>query len=70
MTKKHYETEKCHLIVMSHILHKNNHSKLLILLRILGFRLGFFSSLLGYRFFCETIQSGETFVEKHYKEQI
>jgi len=25
---------------------------------------------LGYRFFCVTIQSVETFVEEHYKEQI
>ena len=55
---------------MNHILPKNNHSKLLILWRILGFCLGFFSALLGYRFFCLTIQSVETFVEKHYKEQI
>ena len=70
MTKEHYETEKCHLIVMSHILPKNNHSKLLILWRILGFSLGFFSALLGYRFFCVTIQSVETFVEEHYQEQI
>ena len=70
MTKEHYETEKCHLIVMSHILPKTNYSKLLILWRILGFCLGFLSALLGYRFFCVTIQAVETFVEKHYKEQI
>ena len=70
MTKEHYETEKNHLIVMSHILPKNSHSKLLILWRILGFGLGFFSALLGYRFFCVTIQSVETFVEEHYQEQI
>ena len=70
MTIEHYESEKCHLIVKNHILPKNNHSKLLILWRILGFCLGFFSALIGYRFFCITIQSVETFVEKHYKEQI
>ena len=56
MTKEHYETEKNHLIVMGHILPKSSHSKLLILWRILGFGLGFFSALLGYRFFCVTIQ--------------
>ena len=70
MTKNHYQTEKHHLIVMSHILPKNYHSKLLILWRILGFSLGFLSALLGYRFFCVTIQSVETFVEEHYQEQI
>ena len=70
MAKEHYETEKNHLIVMSYILPKNSHSKLLILWRILGFGLGFFSALLGYRFFCVTIQSVETFVEEHYQEQI
>ena len=70
MTKEHYDTEKNHLIVMSHILPKSSHSKLLILWRILGFGLGFFSALLGYRFFCVTIQSVETFVEEHYQEQI
>jgi len=56
MTKEHYKTEKNHLIVMSHILPRNNHSKLLVFWRILGFSLGFFSALLGYRFFCVTIQ--------------
>jgi ubiquinone biosynthesis monooxygenase Coq7 len=38
--------------------------------RILGFSLGFLSALGGYRIFCVTIQSVETFVEKHYREQI
>ena len=70
MTNEHYETEKNHLIVMSHILPKIYHSKLLILWRILGFGLGFFSAILGYRFFWLTIQSVETFVEEHYQEQI
>ena len=55
---------------MSHILPKNNFSNLLIIWRILGFYLVFSSALLGYRFFCVTIQSVETFVEKHYQEQI
>jgi ubiquinone biosynthesis monooxygenase Coq7 len=55
---------------MKHILPKANRSKLLILWRILGFSLGFLSALGGYRTFCITIQSVETFVEKHYQEQI
>ena len=70
MTKEHYETEKNHLIVMSYILPRNYHSKLLIFWRTLGFGLGILSALLGYRFFCVTIQSVETFAEEHYKKQI
>ena len=70
MSKEHYQTEKNHLIVMNYILNKKSKSKLLILWRILGFGLGFISALLGYRFFCVTIQSVESFVEQHYQEQI
>ena len=51
MSKEHYETEKNHLIVMSHILPKNSHSKLLILWRILGFGLGFFLHYWAIDFF-------------------
>ncbi len=69
-SKEYHQTEKNHLIVMSHILPKKNYSQLFALWRILGFGLGFFSALLGYRFFCVTIQSVETFIEKHYKEEI
>ena len=70
MSKEHYQTEKNHLIIMNHLLSNKNKSKLLILWRILGFSLGFISALLGYRFFCVTIQSVESFVEQHYREQI
>ena len=70
MSKEHYQTEKNHLIIMNHLLSNKSKSKLLILWRILGFNLGFISALLGYRFFCVTIQSVESFVEQHYREQI
>ena len=70
MSKEHYQTEKNHLIIMNHLLSNKSKSKLLILWRILGFSLGFISALLGYRFFCVTIQSVESFVEQHYREQI
>ncbi|MDC1023366.1 demethoxyubiquinone hydroxylase family protein [Alphaproteobacteria bacterium] len=70
MSKEHYQTEKNHLIVMNHLLLNKSKSKLLILWRFLGFNLGLISALFGYRFFCVTIQSVETFVEKHYQEQI
>ena len=70
MSKEHYQTEKNHLIIMNHLLSNKSKSKLLILWRILGFSLGFISAFLGYRFFCVTIQSVESFVEQHYREQI
>lgn len=70
MSKEHYKTEKNHLIIMNYLLKNKNKSKLLLLWRFLGFSLGFVSALLGYRFFCVTIQSVETFVEHHYQEQI
>ena len=70
MAKEHFITEKKHLIVMSYILPSSKRSKLLILWRILGFSLGFIAAFFGYRFFCITIQSVESFVEKHYQDQI
>jgi ubiquinone biosynthesis monooxygenase Coq7 len=36
----------------------------------MGFMLGFFPSLLGYKSFCVTINAVETFVKIHYEEQI
>jgi ubiquinone biosynthesis monooxygenase Coq7 len=70
MAKEHCITEQNHLIVMQHLVPKNQRSKLIVLWRILGLGLGFISAILGYRFFCTTIEAVETFVEEHYKEQI
>jgi ubiquinone biosynthesis monooxygenase Coq7 len=70
MSREHYQAEKNHLIIMNHLLKNQNKSKLLLIWRVLGFSLGFFSAVFGYRFFCVTIQAVETFVEKHYQEQI
>ena len=36
----------------------------------MGFGLGFLSSLFGFKAFCHTINIVETFVEKHYGEQV
>ena len=36
----------------------------------MGFSLGFISSIFGFKTFCHTINVVETFVEKHYGEQI
>ncbi|MEE3240720.1 MAG: demethoxyubiquinone hydroxylase family protein [Pseudomonadota bacterium] len=70
MAIEHLETEKHHLLVMSHLLPANQKSKLLFVWRIMGFSLGFFAALFGYTFFCLTISAVENFVEYHYNEQI
>ena len=36
----------------------------------MGFSLGFISSIFGFKTFCHTINIVETFVEKHYGEQV
>ena len=70
MSKEHILTETNHLIVMENLLTSNEKSKLLFLWRIMGFVLGFLSAMFGYKFFCITVDAVETFVEKHYNEQI
>ena len=70
LSKEHILTEINHLIVMENLLNPNGKSKLLFLWKIMGFVLGFLSSLFGYKFFCITVDAVESFVEKHYNEQI
>lgn len=70
MSSDHIETEIKHLIVINYLLKNKDKSKLLFLWRILGLILGFFSAIFGYKFFCNTVDAVETFVEKHYQEQI
>ena len=70
MALEHGETEKQHLMVMDYLLPITKRSKLLFLWKIMGFGLGFISSLFGFKAFCHTINIVETFVEKHYEEQI
>ena len=70
MSKEHILTETNHLLVMENLLTSNEKSKLLFLWRIMGFLLGILSAMLGYKFFCITVDAVETFVEKHYNEQI
>jgi len=70
MAIEHGETEKQHLVVMDYLLPISERSKLISLWKIMGFGLGFISSLFGFKAFCHTIAIVETFVEKHYGEQI
>lgn len=70
MAAEHAETEENHLVVIRHLLPKDQQSWLLPLWRVMGFTLGFGSALFGYRAFCLTVEAVETFVEQHYQEQI
>ena len=70
MALEHGETEKQHLVVMNHLLPSEEKSRLIFLWKVMGFSLGFISSIFGFRTFCFTINVVETFVEKHYGEQV
>jgi len=70
MAFEHGETEKQHLVVMDYLLPISKRSKLIFLWKIMGFGLGFISSLFGFKAFCHTINIVETFVENHYGQQV
>jgi ubiquinone biosynthesis monooxygenase Coq7 len=70
MASEHEISEIKHLIIMQHLVGYSKRSKLLFLWKIMGFLLGFLPSLVGYKTFCITINAVETFVRKHYEEQI
>ena len=70
MAAEHGETEKQHLVVMNYLLPRKERSRLIFLWKVMGFSLGFISSIFGFRTFCFTINVVETFVEKHYGEQV
>lgn len=70
MAAEHGTTERHHLTVMAHLVPKGSRSVLVPLWKVMGFGLGFFPSLFGYRAFCVTIDAVETFVEHHYNVQI
>ncbi len=70
MAIEHLTTEKNHLVVMEHLVPTSQRSKLIFIWKVMGFGLGFFSSFFGYSTFCVTINAVETFVERHYMDQI
>ena len=70
MAREHEKCEVKHLIIMESLVEDSKRSKLLFLWKIMGFVLGFFPSLLGYKSFCVTINAVESFVKIHYEEQI
>ena len=66
----HLLTEKKHLEIIEKILPDDEKSKLLFLWKILGFLTGLIPALIGKKFIYATIFFVESFVEKHYNEQL
>lgn len=69
-SKKHLVTESEHLKIIEELLPRKYESKLINLWKFFGFVTGYFPSLLGKNFIYATIFAVESFVEKHYQEQI
>lgn len=71
-SKEHLETEKKHLELFEKLFEDGNYkSKLIPLWKISGYSLGFFPTLFfGERGLFLTVGAVETFVEKHYLDQI
>ena len=67
---EHLLTEKKHLELIEKILPESEKSKLLFLWRFLGLLTGLIPALIGKKFIFATIFFVESFVEKHYDEQI
>lgn len=68
--ERHLFTETKHLELIENILPKKNFSKLIYFWKAFGFLTGFIPSMLGKNFIYTTIYYVETFVEKHYQEQL
>ena len=66
----HLLTEKKHLELIEKILPNSEKSKLLFIWRFLGLLTGLIPALIGKKFIYATIFFVESFVEKHYNEQI
>ncbi len=66
----HLETERQHLTLIEEVLPPRQRSFLLPLWRIAGFLTGALPSLFGSRAVYATIESVETFVDRHYAQQI
>tara|TARA_B100000886_G_scaffold328402_1_gene276760 strand:+ start:649 stop:1161 length:513 start_codon:yes stop_codon:yes gene_type:complete len=69
-SKRHLITEADHLRTIEKLLPKKYQSKLINLWKVMGFITGYIPSLMGKNFIYATIFAVESFVEKHYQEQI
>jgi ubiquinone biosynthesis monooxygenase Coq7 len=66
----HLATESRHLAEIEPLLSRKQHSRLLPLWRLAGWLTGALPALLGPRAVYATIEAVETFVDRHYAEQI
>ena len=69
-SQKHLITETNHLNIIEQVLDKQHISKLIFFWKLAGFFTGFIPALLGKNFVYATIYYVESFVEKHYQEQL
>ena len=69
-SQKHLTTETNHLNIIEQVLDKKHRSKLIFFWKLAGFFTGFIPALLGKNFVYATIYYVESFVEKHYQEQL
>ncbi len=69
-SREHLATEREHLALMDEALPRRFHSLFLPLWRVAGFLTGALPALLGPRAVYATIDAVETFVDRHYAEQI
>ena len=68
--RSHLETEQRHLALIEAILPQRSQSALLVLWRLAGFVTGALPSIFGRNAVFGTIEAVETFVDRHYAEQI
>ena len=68
--REHLATETAHLEKISAVLPAAHRSRLTPLWRVAGFFTGFLPALFGPRAIYATIEAVETFVDRHYQEQI
>ncbi len=66
----HLETERRHLALIEHILAAEHRSRLLMVWRIAGWATGALPALFGAAAVYRTIDAVESFVDRHYAEQI
>lgn len=70
LIQEHLEQESKHLDEINKILDKDLHSRLVPLWAVAGFVTGFIPAVLGSNWIYHTIDAVETFVDKHYLDQI
>ena len=68
--RNHLETERKHLAAIEDILSLSDRSRLLPIWRLAGWLTGALPALFGPNAVFHTIEAVETFVDKHYQEQI